>query len=182
MKKTLRLTLLASVAVAALVLTSCNALLESLYPNETGHGTPSSTTYSLTVNITGTDYSSAYGWWGYAGLSYTYYATKPIYVQVYDQANVLVASQTTSFTQQYPNPAGGIRTANTTFTGLASGTYTFRIWYDMDGRTDGVWEASYADGYYYTNYVYVNDSTYASNVPVQSDTSVTAYLYEEYPY
>ncbi len=98
MKKTIRLTLLA--AAAALVLTSCDAMLESLYPNETGHGTPS--TGTLTVNITGYDYPGSYGYWGETGVpvTYTTYAKRPIYVDLYNQANpsVVVTTAVVNFT------------------------------------------------------------------------------------
>ena len=184
MKKTLRLTLLA-VAAAAL-LTSCDAMLESLFPNDTVGTNSGSNT--LTVNITGYDYSSSYpGYWGYQGLNFTYYAMRPIYVEVDDQFGKKVADNLSSPTY-FTNfgPSASYRTANAVvFYGLKDGTYTFKIWYAEDGNNTSTWEATYTPGWYYTDYVYLGSNP-TSNLylPNSGKTSVIvdAVLWEYYPY
>ncbi len=187
MKKTLRLILLAVAAVA--LLTSCDAMLESLFPADTvGTGIGSNT---LTVNITGYDYSSAYpGYWGYTGLNFTYYAKQPIYVEVYDQYGNKIQDNLMSPTHfldwsAYASYTYVRKATPVVFNGLKDGTYTFKVWYAEDGNNDPIWEATYTNGWYYTDYVYLNGG-YASTVYLpnngQTSTTVDAYLWEVYPY
>lgn len=176
MKKTIRLTLLA-VAAAAL-LTSCDAMLETLFPKDTvGTGTGSNT-----LNVTVTGYQQYGGYWGYYG---NYYSggTQPIHIQVWDQGSTLVAEKTAYFTGAVGASYSNV-SATTQFTGLMDGTYTFKIWYDYDGDTKDTWEYNNSNGWYYTDYVYTS-SGYTSSLYLPNNgltsVSVDAYIYEEQP-
>ena len=175
MKKTIRLTLLA-VAAAAL-LTSCDAMLETLFPKDTvGTGTGSNT---LTINVTG--YQSYGGYWGYYGLGMTYGA-RPLYVQVYDQGSTLVATSPAFYFTGTVGYSYNSVSASTQIVGLKDGTYTFKIWYDYAYSGTPDWTYTNSNGWYYTDYVYTS-SGYTSSLYLpnngQTNVSVDAYIYEE---
>jgi hypothetical protein len=178
MKKTLRLILLAVAAVA--LLTSCDAILESMFPDETGHGThPADNT--LTFEVTGYnnyDNIGDYGGWGYYNGQRTY-AGRNLYLKV-TAPDLTVSTYIGSF--QYNDQY----TYTETFpalTSLQTGTYTFQLWYDVDGDgTPDLESNSTFNGWYYTNYAYLNGN-YVSQIFLDNGANVTvqAYLYD-YPY
>jgi len=200
MKKTLRLTLLA--AAAALVLTSCDAMLESLFPKDTiGDTSGAAGQNSIIVDVSGWDYYSSYysmyyGWWGgyySGGNGATYY---PIHVQIYDQQGDQVmpdgskaASTYTGVTVYFSSGGyGSARNAPTvTFSSLKDGTYRVKVWFDYDLDNSSANEQAGYNTWYYVDYGYVDsDSSTSSSVylPKGGTTqSVTWYadLYE-YPY
>lgn len=171
MKKTLRLTLLA-IAAAAL-LTSCDAMLESLFPDQTGQTTGTGNT--ITFDIKGYDNGSTGGLWDYLGVHPTTFASATIYVRLEDPENFTVIQQTTtSFDQHYSY--AGTRTAEATFLNVPDGTYAFEVWYDYDstGTPDAESSLTYLD--YYTYY----DTSWNSNVWVAGGVTgtVNVALYE----
>jgi hypothetical protein len=182
MKKTLRLILLAVAAVV--LLTSCDAMLESLFPRDTIGDTAVDTPANNTITFKITGYDNDYyvypvGYWGYNGYYRTLYALQFIYVEIYDQQNALVANSYTWFNETWFGGDFGARTvSDVTFTGLEDGNYTFKVWYDVDGDGYSTLEANYTGGYYYTYY----DNSYNTNLYVSGDTTRTAdvTLYEHY--
>jgi hypothetical protein len=160
MKKTIRLTLLA--AAAALVLTSCDAMLEDLFPSETGHGTVTGSN-TLTFHVQGHDayYNGSYvdqyggyyyyygGYPAYWGDYYNYYpatnANYDVYVSLYDQSGNLVETDFAPFTG-----GGGpvARTIDLSITGLPDGSYYYDVWYDLNGNGLLDVETSYPNTYY----------------------------------
>jgi len=184
MKKTLKLVFLAVAALA--LLTSCDAMLESLFPAETiGTGTGSN---SVTFHVRGWDYYSGYisayegDWAGYYEL-YSGGPVQTIWVEVFDQNGVSKGVQSTTFDGTggygYERPT----VSDVTFSGLTDGTYTFRVWYDLDGDGTSTYEGNYYY-YYYVDYADVSGSSLSYlYMPYNGLTSATANvdLYE-YPY
>jgi len=189
MKKILPITLL---AVAALfVLSSCDSMLEALFPKDTvGVDTGNNT---ITFQIYGTDYNYNFSHYGFSG-TWDYqdpssgawihtFANGQIHVEVYDNSSstVPVDTQTTFFAgNSFGSDA--LRTASVTFVALKDGNYTFKVWYDA--KPDGVPDLELNDYnyWYFTRSALTTDTEYVSSQYVEGDETVTLYVdLFEYP-
>jgi len=173
MKKSIRLILLAGVAVA--FLTSCDAMLETLFPKDT-IGTGTTGTNVITFNVVGNDYYGPGYWTDADGLNGTIYATQRIYVRLYDQQGKLVSEQFGNFGDTTtPGPINRY-VSPIIYNSLPDGNYTFEVWYDVDGTDNPAYTSDSMDGYYWVNY----DDSYNSNIYVTGgqSTPVSVTLYE----
>jgi hypothetical protein len=197
MKKTLKLTLLAAAAV--LLLTSCDAMLESLFPSETGQS-PKVGSNTLTIEVQGYDYyydgtyvdaksqlwamKGYYGLWGDDFNGYynnTNTPLYPVYVTLFDTATGTAIGTKTAYFTGTGGPAP--RIADVTFDTLNDGAYYYDVWYDVNGSGLLDAETSYS-GYYYTNIGFIGTASLSSiHLPYKSAATVTmtAQL-NEYPY
>jgi hypothetical protein len=199
MKKTLRLTLLA--AAAALVLTSCDAMLESLFPKDTiGDTSGAAGQNSITVDVSGWDYYSSYtysylGFWAGYYVDYLGGPYGTIHVQLYDQqgnqvdgnGDVVTSTTYTGLTTGFSSGGYGYaRTASSvTFYNLKDGSYNAKVWYDFDNDGTPSTEMSGYYSWYYTDYGTI-DGNNQSNVylPVNGSTRDVSWEFDlyEYPY
>jgi len=185
MKKILPILILSAAAV--FLLSSCDQMLEALFPAETGqlHKTDN----TITFTVVGQEYYSysaqvpgyGYGWWAYKDQygngPYTTYGTRPVIVQLWDSSgNTLLETKSATFGSF--NSSNQV-TATVTFNNESDGSYTFKVWYDADNDGSSYLESTYYNYYYYNTYGYVNGST-VSNVGINGGVTanVTVNLYE----
>ncbi len=186
MKKILPLLILSVAAV--LLLSSCDQMLEALFPAETGQLNKSDNTITFTVygyeNVTTYPPNggyAAYGWWQYKnqyGIGpYSAGTSRPVYVELLDvTGNTVLQTQGGPWTGP---DANYILTATFTFSSLADGAYRFRVWYDVDNDGTDYLEYNFYNTWYYQQYGSVNGGT-VSSVGVNSGGTANVYvdLYE----
>jgi hypothetical protein len=179
MKKILPLVILSVAAV--FLLSSCDQMLESLFPSQTGHGPTTHYNNQIVVNVNGWDsygYNQVYDSYGYGAWQYedTYYYyvtnpnTTPIYVDLLDSSGSVVGTAQITYFE-----GGGVnlaRTASTTFTGLKDGNYTVEVWYAGDGSSSPTFMRDNYYWYYYIDSGMVNGS-FVSQVYVNGDSTAT---------
>jgi len=187
MRKILPILILSVAAV--FLLSSCDQILEALFPNETGHG--GSTNNSITFNVSGQDETNTYfspGNWPYDPSGESQASTivtralQPVYVNLfqYGQNGALVSVGTQQVTYFGSADVNGVRTGSptVTFSGLNDGSYEFQVYYDLDGHQDLNLAKEYS-GYYYTAQGYVNSNLNSSvYVSGGSTSTVGVTLYE----
>jgi hypothetical protein len=148
------LPLLAIAVVALFALSSCDQMLEAIYPNETTP--PSSTNNAISLSV----YTTQSALWTASGFTATIYDGK-LRVEVRDSNGVVVETGSTS---QY-NSGYDVVDAYWYFSGLKDGTYYVHAWIDQNG--DGLEN----DAWYY------KASYSGSSLVVSSGSTYDAYLY-----
>jgi len=188
MKKILPILILSAAAV--FLLSSCDQMLEALFPAETGHGGTANNTITFYVNgydQENLDLGHATGLWAYSpyGPGYqstvTTLASHVVYVNLYQYTGGgLTVYKTIPVGLTFQG--NGLRTAYVPFTSVPDGSYAFDVYYDLD-NTQNIGLAKEYSGNYYTAQGTVNSSPNYTSVYVSGGATDTVTVsLTEYPY
>jgi hypothetical protein len=177
------LPLLAIVLVAAFILAGCDSVLETLFPNDTGHGggsTPANNTISVTAFLWTDRYYATSAYFGKVHID----LMDSTGTTVVQSASQWVSGWDSSFYDSWVYYSYGIYyryPIDASFNFVPDGTYTLRVYYDLNynDKYDSPGEyyvSNQNTGSYFSYPLYLNSAGH-TNIVVTGGQSVSARSY-----